>query len=91
MRFGKRATVCGVVASANYATRSKKQPTFLNLGEPYPRHIFTAVIWGDDRAKFGEPEKDMKGKKVCMTGLIEEYQGKPEMILRDKTQIREAP
>ena len=87
--IGKTATVCGKVASANYATRSRKQPTFLNLDETFPRHVFTAVIWGDDRSKFGEPEKDLKGKKVCVTGLIEEYQGKPEMILRSKNQLKE--
>jgi hypothetical protein len=50
---GETATVCGTVASANYATRTKGQPTFLNLDQPYPRQLFTVVIWGSDRTKFG--------------------------------------
>jgi hypothetical protein len=29
--FGKQTTVCGVVASANFATRSKRQPTGARL------------------------------------------------------------
>jgi hypothetical protein len=33
---GEPATVCGVVASATFATRTKGQPTFLNLDQPYP-------------------------------------------------------
>ena len=32
--IGETATVCGTVASANYATRSRGKPTFLNLDKP---------------------------------------------------------
>ncbi len=87
--IGRTVTVCGKVASANYATRSRKQPTFLNLDEPFPRHIFTTVIWGNDRAKFGQPEVELLNKRICVTGLIEEYKGKPEMILRDRDQLKQ--
>ena len=45
---GQKATVCGIVVSATFSGRSKGQPTFLNLDQPYPRQIFTAVIWGKD-------------------------------------------
>jgi hypothetical protein len=33
---GKKATVCGQVASVNYAQGSKRRPTFLNLDKGYP-------------------------------------------------------
>jgi hypothetical protein len=46
---GKNATVCGQVASSNFASRSRRQPTFLNLDRPYPNQIFTALIWGENR------------------------------------------
>jgi len=85
---GKTATVCGRVASANYAVRSKGQPTFINLDEPYPRQIFTAVIWGSDRSKFGQPETELKDKRICVTGLIEQYRGTPEITLRDRSQLK---
>jgi hypothetical protein len=32
---GETATICGVVVSANYATKSKGQPTFLNFDQAY--------------------------------------------------------
>jgi hypothetical protein len=84
---GERETVCGVVASANYAVRSRRQPTFLNLDEPYPRQIFVAAIWIEDRPKFGTPETTLKGKRVCVTGLIEEYRSVPQIVLRDTPQL----
>jgi DNA/RNA endonuclease YhcR with UshA esterase domain len=84
---GETATVCGVVASAKYAANSRAQPTFLDLGKPYPYAAFTAVIFGDDRAKFGTPETSLRGKRVCVTGQIRDYRGKPEIILNDPSQL----
>jgi hypothetical protein len=86
--IGERATVCGHVASTRYADRSKGQPTFLNLDEPYPRQIFTIVIWGEDRPKFGEPETKYKDKNVCVTAMITEYRGTPEVVAKDPGQIQ---
>ena len=76
-----------MVASANYAVKSKGQPTFLNLDQPYPNQVFTVMIWGSDRAKFGEPENKLLGKKVCASGLIRAYRGKPEIIATDPKQL----
>jgi hypothetical protein len=84
---GERATVCGVVASAHLAASSKGQPTFLNLDKPYPSQIFTILIWGSDRAKFGNPERDYARKNICVSGAIEEYRGTPEIIARSPSQI----
>lgn len=85
---GQKATVCGTVASATFASRTKGQPTFLNLDQPYPRQIFTAVIWGKDRGGFGSPpETAYRGKRICVTGLVELYGGKPEIIVRNPGQI----
>jgi len=46
---------------------------FLNLEKPYPKQIFTIVICGNNRTKFGSPEVELKGKDVCVTGEITEY------------------
>jgi|SRR5271165_2907288 len=86
---GENATVCGVVASAKFAANSRSQPTFLDLGRAYPNSAFTAVIFGDDRAKFGTPETSLRGKRVCVTGQIRDYHGKPEIILNDPSQLTE--
>jgi hypothetical protein len=84
---GERATVCGQVVSTHYAGRTKGSPTFLNLDEPYPRQIFTILIWGSDRAKFGDPESKYGNKKVCVTGLIKDYRGVPEVVAEQPGQI----
>jgi preprotein translocase subunit SecG len=42
--IGQQKTVCGMVASAKYAARSKGRPTFLNLDKPYPNQVFTVLI-----------------------------------------------
>jgi hypothetical protein len=86
---GENATVCGLVVSATYAAQAPTAPTFLDLGKPYPNQIFTAVIFGSDRAKFGEPDISLREKQVCVTGEIVLFQGKPEIILRDPKELFE--
>ena len=85
--IGERATVCGKVVSVHFAGRSKGQPTFMNLDEPYPRQIFTIVIWGSDRAKFGDFESKYRDARVCVTGKITEFRGSPETVANDPGQI----
>jgi micrococcal nuclease len=86
--IGQTKTVCGKVASTTYAVRSKGQPTFINLDQPYPNHIFTVVIWDSDRDKFkNPPEIFFKEKRVCVTGQIETYLEKPQIIVRDPSQV----
>lgn len=84
---GETATVCGSVVSTRYAASTRGQPTFLNLDKPYPNQIFTVVIWGSDRSKFGAPENDYKGKRICVTGKITEYRNVPQIIAERPQQI----
>jgi DNA/RNA endonuclease YhcR with UshA esterase domain len=86
---GSNVTVCGLVSSATYATRLSGEPTFINLGKPYPDQEFTVVIFGTDRAKFGMPEVSLRGKRVCVTGDIRLFRGRPEIILHDPKQLTE--
>ena len=84
---GDRATVCGKVASTHYAKNSKGEPTFLNLDEPYPKEVFTILISGSDRGKFGTPESEYKALQVCVTGKITSYRGVPEIVASERGQI----
>jgi hypothetical protein len=84
---GENATVCGVVASATYAAQAMAAPTFLDLDKPYPNQVFSAVILGSDRTKFGTPEVSLREKQICVTGDIFLFQGKPEIIMRDTEQL----
>jgi DNA/RNA endonuclease YhcR with UshA esterase domain len=85
---GETATVCGSVVSTRYATSTKGQPTFLNLDKPYPNQVFTVLIWGENRSKFGTPESEYKGKRICVTGKITEYRRVPEMVVNDPQEIK---
>lgn len=84
---GERATVCGTVASSHYADASEGQPTFINLDKPWPDQVFTIVIFGDYRARFPSPPDTWRGR-VCVTGKITSYHGKPEMKVFDPAQVR---
>jgi DNA/RNA endonuclease YhcR with UshA esterase domain len=85
--IGETATVCGVVASSKYEANAQSQPTLLDLGKPHPEAVFTAVIYGDNRQKFGTPETSLRGKRICVTGQISDYQGKPEIVLTEPSQL----
>jgi hypothetical protein len=85
---GETAAVCGNVVSTRYAASTKGQPTFLNLDKPYPNQIFTVVIWGNNRSKFGRPEVEYNEKRICVTGKISLFRGVPEVVADDPRQIK---
>ena len=86
--IGKEATVCGRISDASYRSSIGGRPTFLNFDRPYPNHTFTVVIWGDVRDRFEKaPEAMFEGAHVCVTGRVETYRGKPQIVLRDPKQI----
>jgi hypothetical protein len=89
--IGERATVCGKVVSVHFAGRSKGQPTFMNLDEPYPRQIFTIVIWSSDRPKFGDPESKYRDFRVCSTGKITQFRGGNRSIAPSGRRRRASP
>jgi micrococcal nuclease len=87
--IGQQKTVCGTVASAHYAAIIREQPTSLHLNKPYPNQIFTVLIWGSDRGKFEKPPEMLYyGKEICVIGMIQSYQGRPEIIVKEPGQIR---
>lgn len=89
---GQVATVCGTVASASFAARSRGQPTFLNLERRYPNHIFTVVIWGSDRGKFDSPpEVAFASRRICVTGTISLFGDVPQIVVTSPAAIRLAP
>jgi hypothetical protein len=88
LHVGEVAEVCGHVASAAHFASVRGRPTFLNFERPYPDQPFTAVIWGSSRSRFeGPPERLFDGKSICVTGRIETYRGKPQIVVEDPSQI----
>ncbi len=87
--IGKEATVCGRVANTYYSCFVSRKPTFINFGKPYPDQVFSVAIMGENRGNFGDcPEKLFAGRDVCVTGLIESYDGKPVMKVKDQSQVQ---
>ncbi len=85
---GEQVKVCGLVAGAKYAERSRGKPTFLDFEKPHPAEVFKVVIWGSDRGKFKQPpETTYDRQQVCVTGRIELYHGSPEIIVRSPSQL----
>lgn len=80
--INEQGTVCGTVAEKYTATASAGVPTFVDFEKPYPNETFTAVIWQRDKAKIGiVPASGV----VCVTGLITEYHGRPEIVLHSSS------
>jgi DNA/RNA endonuclease YhcR with UshA esterase domain len=87
--ISQQNTVCGTVVSAHYATRRKGQPTLINFDESCPDQLFTVLIWGSDRGKFEKPpERLYSGKEICVTGMVQSYDGRPGIVVKDPSQIK---
>jgi len=89
--IGDRTTVCGLVAGTKYGATSGGQPTWLNVGKDYPSsERFVVIIWGDNRGNFPQaPESYYYGKTICVTGLIQEYEGIAQIEVTTPDQIEE--
>ena len=88
---GERTTVYGPVVSTKWASSSRGQPTFLNIGRAYPdSNRFTVVIWIQNRGNFSSaPENYYDGKTISVNGLIDTYEGVPQIEVSSPSQIQE--
>lgn len=85
---GRVVTVRGPVVDAVYAQSSNGSPTFLNLGRAYPSPSrFTIVIWSQNRARFGTPERRYRGRTICIRGRVSTYGGVAQIEGVSPTQI----
>jgi hypothetical protein len=81
--YGQYVIVEGTIVD----TYNSGNACFLNFHPDWERY-FTAVIFASDFPKFPDnPEVYYKGKKVRVRGMVQEYEGKPEIILEDPSQI----
>lgn len=87
--IGENVTICGKMFGGKFLDRSDKQLTLLNLGAAYPNSPITIKIEGDDRKKFDfKPEEFYLDKDICVTGMITEFKGKPELQVKEASQIK---
>ena len=82
---GQTVTVEGLVSEVHTARSGKE--TFIDVGGPYPNQAFTAVIFAPSMATVGDVSS-LTRKIVDITGEIQIFEGKPEVIITSRAQIR---
>lgn len=87
--IGTPAKVCGEIVSADCIRKIDGNPTFLNFGQPHPKQLFTAVIWGKDRSKWStSPSQKFEKRQTCVIGTIEMHENTPQIIVTEPEQIK---
>jgi DNA/RNA endonuclease YhcR with UshA esterase domain len=82
--MGDTVTVCSKV----YGVKSLEKVTFINLGTAYPNSPLTIVIFAKDIHNFnGSIESMYDGKNVCVTGILKDFKGKPEIVITKPEEI----
>lgn len=81
--IGKEVRVCGKV----YGVSELANINFINMGAAYPNAPFTVVIFSADKANMKTKLSKYDRKEICVTGVIEEYKGKPQIKVKAETQI----
>lgn len=81
---GQTATVVGMVDNVH---QSHSNMIFVDMGGAYPNNAFSAVVFAKDAGKFPNL-MPLKGKKVGITGKIEMYNNKPEIVLHTADQVK---
>ena len=81
---GADAVVTGTVTGVHLSAAGT---LFLDFGAAYPNQDFTAVIFARDRSRFPAAGR-MSGRLVQVTGRIDRFHSRPEMILRRPGQLR---
>lgn len=82
---GQSVTVEGT-ASAVRASPSGRA-TFIDIDGAYPDNSFTAVIFAKDAGKFSNLNS-LDGKTVDVTGPVQLYKGRPEIIVTETAQLK---
>ena len=90
-KVGDTVVICTKIYGGRFMENSKGSPTLLNAGAGYPNSPLTVVVTGDARKLFDfKPEEYYKDKSICVTGVIELYKDKPQIVVTKTSQIAES-
>jgi hypothetical protein len=84
--IGENASVRGLVEQVSF---SKKGNAFLNFGGRYPQQVLTGFVPAKNVAAVGGQQflESLAGNPVTVTGRIELYKGRPEIVISSPAQI----
>ena len=85
--LGKNVEVRGFVVSV---TTSPLGTAFINFGREYPNQTFAGFIAAGSKMATDKRIAMLQGKNIGITGIIELYQGKPEIKVLSMNQIKGA-
>lgn len=82
--------IARVTGKVEKVHRSKRGNVFLNLDGVYPHEAFTVFIRAADAEKFGDLER-FQGRTVTVTGKIDAYNLRPEIVATTPDQLTTQP
>jgi DNA/RNA endonuclease YhcR with UshA esterase domain len=80
--YGEKVIVTGKVVEVTV----RPKVVILNFEQPFPNSPFTGVIFNRSTNQFGDL-LSLKGKNAEVSGVIQKYQNKPEIILTNANQL----
>ena len=84
--IGEVMTVYGEVSEVYYSPRTDEY--FLYYGPYYPYQDFTLIIPGYIARRYSpHPERYFERQYMAVTGLITNYDGQPEIVVRESFQL----
>ena len=81
MYVGQHKIVCGQIAELKEVTAG----LFINFDTPHPNEVTSGIIWRRN-INIIDTLQLKENQRVCISGLIENYQGKPQMEIDRREQ-----
>jgi DNA/RNA endonuclease YhcR with UshA esterase domain len=67
----------------------KERPVLLNLGAEFPNQLLTVAVFSTYKTStIMMPTESNKGDIAIVTGKIEMYKGKPQIVVREASQLQ---
>ena len=86
--IGDSVKLMAKIYGGKYFETANNTPTLLDVGAHYPNALLTLVIYGDVRKQFtNAPETFYTGKEEWITGKIELYKNKPQIVIHNANQV----
>jgi len=87
--IGDSVILCSRIYGGGINSRIPDSPTYLYVGNDFPKQVLTVMISKKDREQFGDrPEMMFAYKDVCITGKLIKEKGKPVIIVYKPEQIK---
>lgn len=80
---GSSVTVEGVVSQVSVSSGGT---IFINFGGRYPNQEFYGVIFKSNSRQFSEV-RALEGQTIALSGTVQLYKGRPQIILQSPSQI----